>query len=157
MQDVRLAIRLAENLKGCRELSVSRPSAIADAVRIQLGNTHARSPKRTAQPCLTSGVEPALTNSWFCFNCAKVLPYDNFDPHYRAGERRTCPRSQAIVGSDPLFCCRQLIPIHQRRRSLCRVVLNRSFVVCCRGPAAADSLPRNVETARLASFANTGM
>src|ERR1700676_1232392 len=37
LQDVRLALRLAERLKGCTELTVSRRSSIAEMVGIQLG------------------------------------------------------------------------------------------------------------------------
>ena len=37
LQDVRLALRLAEKLSGCRTLAVSRASLTAEALRLQLG------------------------------------------------------------------------------------------------------------------------
>src|SRR5216684_7940605 len=37
LQHLRLARRLAERLSGCRTLAVSRPSAMAEALRLQLG------------------------------------------------------------------------------------------------------------------------
>ena len=37
LQDVRLALRLAEKLSGCRTLAASRPSVTAEALRLQLG------------------------------------------------------------------------------------------------------------------------
>src|SRR5208282_3576496 len=37
LQDVRLALQLADKLRGCRTLTASRPSLTADVLRLQLG------------------------------------------------------------------------------------------------------------------------
>src|SRR5215470_802176 len=83
LQAVRLGIRLAEQLDDCTELAVTRPSILADAVRLCLGV-----PLRVLQAGVGRRVEhraarykKALAN--LSFAQLRQVAYDKYDPHYR--------------------------------------------------------------------------
>ncbi len=82
LQDVRLALRLAEKLKGCRMLAVSRPSVMAEALRLQLGIPlqvlHWGLRKRLVRSILRRG--GAVAN--LSFEQLRQVVYDKYDPHY---------------------------------------------------------------------------
>jgi hypothetical protein len=83
LQDVRLALRLAEMLSGCRTLAVSRPSAMAEALRQELGIplqvVHRGLHRRVVQSVLRRG--GAVTD--LSFVQLRQVVYDKYDPHYR--------------------------------------------------------------------------
>jgi hypothetical protein len=156
MQDVRLAVRLAESLKGCRELSVSRPSVIAEAVRMHLGI-----PLRVLQSRTGATLHNlrrrgrVLTN--LSFVQLRQVVYDKYDPHYR-WRKKLVGSPGRLSGSDPVV----LLPtaysnVTKTALGYARILPEQKFfLVVARESAAVDSLPENVETARLASFATRG-
>ena len=82
LQDVRLALRLAEKLSGCRTLAVSRPSVTAEALRLQLEIPlqvlHGGLRKRLVRSVLRRG--SAVAN--LSLEQLRQVVYDKYDPHY---------------------------------------------------------------------------
>ena len=110
LQDVRLALRLAEKLHGCRTLVVSRPSLMAEALRVQLGISlqvlHGGLRKRLARSVLRRG--SAVAN--LTFEQLRQVVYDKYDPHYRWRRKLAGPIVEIAIGaagaaSDGLFEC----------------------------------------------------
>jgi hypothetical protein len=83
MQDIRLALRLAATLHGCRSLTASRPSIVSETVCLRLG---------VPLKVLQSGVQRRLANratryktalAHLSFEQLRQVVYDKYDPHYR--------------------------------------------------------------------------
>jgi hypothetical protein len=158
LQDVQLALRLAEKLKGCRTLAVSRPSATAEAVRLQLGiplqvlDRGLR--KRLVRSILRRG--GAVAN--LSFEQLRQVVYDKYDPHYRWRRKLAGAPAQSSKWkskSEPVV----LLPsaysnVTKTALRYAGILPEQKFLlVLARESGAVSPVPANVETARLASFA----
>ncbi len=158
LQDVRLAFRLAEMLSGCRTLAVSRPSAMAEALRLELGIplqvVNRGLPRRVVQSVLRRGGAVADLS----FVQLRQVVYDKYDPHYRWRRKlagSTTQSSKSEPESEPVV----LLPsaysnVTKTALSYARVLPEQKFLlVLARESGAVLPLPANVQTADLASFA----
>ncbi len=155
LQDLRLAHRLAEKLSGCRALVVSRPSAMADALRLQLGIPlqvlHRGLRKRLVPGILRRSVTAARNLG---FGTLRQVVYDKYDPHYR-WRRKLAPARASESESEPVV----LLPsaysnVTKTAFSYARILPEQKFVlVLARESGAVSPVPANVQTERLASFA----
>jgi len=160
LQDARLALRLAEKLSGCRTLAVSRPSATAEAVRLQLGMPlqvlHGGLRKRLVRSVLRRG--KALAN--LSFEQLRQVVYDKYDPHYRwrktlAGSPAQSSKWKSKGKSESVV----LLPsaysnVTKTALSYAKILPEQKFLlVLARESGAVSPVPANVETTRLAAFA----
>ena len=152
MQDVRLALRLAEQIRGCQTLAASRPSILADAIGQYLGiplrvfqsGVRRRMGNRAAR------YKTALAN--LSFEQLRQVVYDKYDPHYRW--RRKVAGS-ALASSDSVV----LLP--SAYSNVTRTALRyaqllpeqRFLLVLARESAAVSFTAQNVRVAPLAAFA----
>ncbi|HYU44761.1 MAG TPA: hypothetical protein VEK84_01125 [Terriglobales bacterium] len=152
LQDVRLALRLAEKLSGCRTLVVSRASVMPEVVRLQLG-IPLEVLRRGLQKRLVRGVRrrgAAVAN--LSLVQLRQVVYDKYDPHYVWRRKVARPPKR---WSEPVV----LLPTaysNVTKTALCyaRMLPEQKFLlVLARESAAASPVPANVQTARLASFA----
>jgi hypothetical protein len=163
LQDVQLALRLVEKLRGCRVLAASRPSLTAEAVRLQLGIPLQALPrglrKRLADGILRRSVTAAANLS---FNQFLQVVYDKYDPHYRWRRKLAGPAAQPANGkseapSEPLV----LLPsaysnVTKTALRYAGILPNQKFLlVLARESGAVSPVPANVARARLASFATS--
>src|SRR5208282_2360227 len=160
LQDVRLALRLAEKLSGCRTLAVSRPSATAEALRLQLGIPlqvlHGGLRKRLVRSVLRRG--RALAN--LSFEQLRQVVYDKYDPHYRwrktlAGSPAQSSKWKSKWKSESVV----LLPsaysnVTKTALSYAKILPEQKFLlVLARESEAVSPVPANAETTRLAAFA----
>lgn len=160
LQGVRLALRLAEKLKGCRTLAVSRPSVTAEALRLQLGIPlqvlHRGLRKRLVRSILRRG--GAVAN--LSFEQLRQVVYDKYDPHYRwrrklAGAPTQSSEWQWKSKSEPVV----LLPsaysnVTKTALRYAGILPEQKFLlVLARESGAVSPVPANVETASLAGFA----
>jgi hypothetical protein len=158
LQDVRLALRLAEKLQGCRRLAVSRPSLMAEALRVQLGIPlqvlHGGLRKRLVRSVLPRG--RAVAN--LTFEQLRQVVYDKYDPHYR-WRRKLAPAQSSKSKSESESEPQVLLPtaysnVTRTAFSYARILPERKFLlVLARESAAVSPVPANVETVGLAGFA----
>ncbi len=155
LQDLRLAHRLAEKLSGCRALVVSRPSAMADALRLQLGiplQVLDRGLRKRLVPGILRRRVTAARNLGFV--ALRQVVYDKYDPHYR-WRRKLAPARASESESEPVV----LLPsaysnVTKTAFSYARILPEQKFVlVLARESGAVSPVPANVQTERLASFA----
>lgn len=159
LQDVRLALRLAERLRGCRTLTASRPSLTADVLRLQLGIPlqllHQGLRKRLVPGILRRSAVAAANLSFVQF---RQVVYDKYDPHYRWRRRFAGSPARSSTGkseSQPVV----LLPtaysnVTKTALSYARILPDKKFLlVVARESAAVSPVPANVQTARLAGFA----
>ncbi len=157
LQDVRLALRLAKRLMGCRTLAVSRPSTIADAVALSLGVPlqvlDRGLGKRLASDILRRG--RAVANLGFIQ--ARQVVYDKYDPHYfwrkklaRSPNPTIFPASESVVllpsaysnVTKTAFYYAGLLPEQ------------KFLLVLARESGAISPIPSNVQSVCLASFSS---
>ncbi len=157
LQDVRIAMRLAEMLKGCRTLVVSRPSPLAEVVRLQLGVPlqvlHKGLRKRLAYGLARRG--GAIAN--LSFVQLRQVFYDKYDPYYRWRKkvssspnrsRRLRPASQPVVVLPSAYS-----NVTKTAIDYAGILPEQKFLlVLARESAVVSPVPANVETAWLASF-----
>ncbi len=165
LQDVRLALRLAEKLSGCRTLVVSRPSVTAEVLRLQLRIPlqvlHGGLRKRLVRSVLRRG--NALAN--LSFEQLRQVVYDKYDPHYRWRRKFAGSPAQSVnwkskwrSESEPVV----LLPsaysnVTKTALSYARILPEQKFLlVLARESGAVSPVPANVETTRLAGFATQG-
>jgi len=152
LQDVRLALRLAESLSRCKELAVTRPSMLARAVQLRLGI-----PLRVLQ----SGVLPRAANRFLRYRSAlsnltagqlRQVMHDKFDPHYRVRRMFAAPVSPS---SSPVV----LLPsaysnVTRTAFKYARLLPQQQFLlVLARESGAVAEVPPNVRAVSLAAFA----
>src|ERR1039458_6595459 len=158
MQDVRLVLRLAEKLSGCRTLAVSRPSVTAEALRLRLGIPlqvfHRGLQRRLVRGVLRRGRAVANLN----FEQLRQVVYDKYDPHYvwrRKLAGRPAQSSKWKSESEPVV----LLPsayssVTKTALSYARILPEQKFLlVLARESAAVSPVPANVQAASLAGFA----
>jgi hypothetical protein len=154
LQYVRLALRLAEKLQGCRTLTVSQSSVMAEALRVQLGIPlqvlHGGVRKRLVRSVLRRG--RAVAN--LSFEQLRQVVYDKYDPHYR-WRKKLAPAQSSKSESEPLV----LLPtaysnVTKTAFRYARILPEQKFLlILARESAAVSPVPANVETVGLAGFA----
>jgi hypothetical protein len=154
LQDVRLAIQLAEKLGTSQRLTVSQPSVMAEALRLRLGCPlevlQSGDRKRTVRAI--GRYRRALTS--LTFEQLRQVVYDKYDPHY-AWRRRLA--GCAKRSSQPVV----LLPsaysnVTKTALSYAKILPDQQFLlVLARESGAVSSVPRNVQTEVLAAFAPT--
>lgn len=152
MQDIRLALRLAEQLSGCRTLAATRPSILAEALRLRL---------EIPLQVLQSGVRRRLANraaryktalANLSFEQLRQVAYDKYDPHYRW--RRWFAASAAPSPESVVLLPSAYSNVSKTALRYARLLPDQQFLlVLARESAAVSSVPANVQTAPLAAFA----
>jgi len=152
LQAVRLALQLAEELGNCQRLTVTRPSVMAEALRLHLGcPLEVLQSGKAAR--LVRGVgryRGALTS--LSFQQLRQVAYDKCDPLYawrRKLAGRIQPSSQPVV----------LLPsaysnVTRTALSYARILPEQRFLlVLARESGAVSPVQENVQTEVLAAFA----
>jgi hypothetical protein len=159
LQDVRLALRLAEKLGGCRTLVASRQSLTAEVLRHQLGIPlhvlRRRLRTQLVPNFLRRGATAARNLS---FEQLLQVVYDKYDPHYFW--RRKFAGS-APQGSEPKSDSQPVVLLPSAYSNVTKTVLGyagilpeqRFLLVLARESGAVSPVPANVRMVRLASFA----
>jgi hypothetical protein len=155
LQNVRLAVRLAERLKGCTELAARRRSPVAEMVSIRLG-VPLRILRQSRRAALMQSVlRHGRTVADLGFVELRQVVYDKYDPHYRW--RKKLASSQRPSSSEPVV----LLPtaysnVTKTALNYAKILPEQSFLlVVARESAAASSVPSNVQMTTLAGFATT--
>ena len=152
MQDVRLALRLAAKLIGCRTLAVSRRSILAEAVRLRLDI-----PLQVLQSGLRRqlGHRAARYRTAFAnlsFEQLRQIAYDKYDPHYRW--RRRFAASVAPSREPVILLPSAYSNVTKTALKYAQLLPEQQFLlVLARESGAVDTVPANVRTAPLAAFA----
>lgn len=153
LQDVRLALRLVERIRGCRVLTVSRPSVMAEALRLQLGI-----PPQVLRPGLQKRLVPSVLRRSasaarkLSFEQFRQVVYDKYDPHYRW--RRKLAASPAKSSESVVLLPTAYSNVTKTAFSYAGILPDQKFLlVLARESGAVSPVPANVQTARLASFA----
>jgi hypothetical protein len=152
LQDMRLVSRLAEQLRQCGEIVVSRPSIMAHALRLQL-----RVPLSVRQSSLRSRFTnrvmhygEALHN--LSFRQVRQVVYDKYDVHY--AWRRNFSAMPARTAEPLVLLPSAYSNVTKTALQYTRSLPDQRFlVVLARESGAVSSLPANVTMARLAAFA----
>jgi hypothetical protein len=152
LQDVRLALRLAEKFSGCSKLVASRDSVTAEAMRLQLGIPlevlHRGLQKRLVRNVMRHG--RAVAN--LSFAQLRQVVFDKYDPHYGWRKKLASPPKRS---SEPVV----LLPtaysnVTKAALSYARILPEQKFLlVLARESGAVSPVPQNVQTASLAGFA----
>jgi hypothetical protein len=153
LQDLRLALRLVERIRGCPVLTVSRPSVMAEALRLQLGI-----PLRVLRPGLQKRLVPSVLRRSasaarkLSFEQFRQVVYDKYDPHYRW--RRKLAASPAKSSESVVLLPTAYSNVTKTAFSYAGILPDQKFLlVLARESGAVSPVPANVQTARLASFA----
>jgi hypothetical protein len=161
LQDVRLALRLADKLRGCRALTVSRPSVTAEILRLRLG-IPAHVLKRGLRKRLVSNVlNRGVAAANLSFVQLRQVMYDKYDPHY-VWRRKLGPASSQAPSPESELAPVVLLPsaysnVTKTALSYTAILPEQKFLlVLARESAAVSPVPENVQVARLASFAAQG-
>ncbi|MGD0507161.1 MAG: hypothetical protein ABSA27_05155, partial [Terriglobales bacterium] len=157
LQDVRLALRLAEKLSRCRTLAVSRPSVTAEVLRLQLGiplQVLHRGLRERLVPSILRRRAVAVAN--LSLVQLRQVVYDKYDPRYRWRRRFAgSPAQSSKWKSEPVV----LLPsaysnVTKTALGYAGILPDKKFLlVLARESGAVSPLPANVQTARLAGFA----
>jgi hypothetical protein len=150
--EVRLALRLADQLRGCPSLVASRPSLTAEVLRIELGaavrvlpypwpKRLARTMKRRGAAAMNLGSQQLLQ-----------VVYDKYDPQYRWRSKLSSPPA---ASSEPVVLLPSAyINVTKTALSYARILSQQKFfLVLARESGAVSPVPENVEVAYLSSFA----
>jgi hypothetical protein len=157
LQEVRLALRLAETLGECRVLVTSRPSVTAEILRLRLNLPlqllHRGIRQHLAHSILRRGRKAANLS----FIQLRQVAYDKYDPLYIWRKKLPNSRMQSTRGSqsEPVV----LLPsaysnVTRTGLNYARILPEQKFLlVLARESGAVSSIPANVQTANLAGFA----
>ncbi len=154
MQDIRLALRLAERLHGCGEIVTSRRSPVVDALQAQLGCSVLLS-----NPSKAGWMHGILRRSKVAadlgFVQARQVVYDTYDPHYRWRGKLSKGRGPASTKNPSILLPTAYSNVTKTALSYARMLPEQKFLlVVARESAAPSEVPPNVETMRLAAFAS---
>ncbi|MGC1646482.1 MAG: hypothetical protein WA741_11680, partial [Candidatus Sulfotelmatobacter sp.] len=149
LQEVRLALRLAEKLAGCRELVASRTSVTTEVLELELGTPVQVLPhalrKRLVRIIRRRGAAAMNLSSEQLLQ----VVYDKYDPHYHW--RRNLVASQAKSLQPVVLLPSAYSNVTKTALSYARILPERKFLlVLARESGAVSSVPANVEVARLA-------
>jgi hypothetical protein len=160
LQDVQLALRLADKLKGCRTLAVTRLALAAEVLRVQLGMPlqvlHRGRLKHLIPRTLRRGATAARNLSFRQF---LQVVYDKYDPHYRWRKKLAgAPEefSKSTSKSEPVI----LLPsaysnVTKTAFRYATLLPEQKFLmILARESGAVSPVPANVQTASLAKFAD---
>src|SRR5208283_1487275 len=154
LQDVRLALRLAEKLSGCHVLAASRPSVTAEALRVQLGIPLQVLHRGLQKGLVSSALRHGSAVANLSFEQLRQVVYDKYDPHYRW--RRKVAAAQSLEAeSEPVV----LLPsaysnVTRTAFSYAGILPEQKFLlVLARESGAVSPGPVNVQTVHLAGFA----
>jgi hypothetical protein len=150
--EVRLALRLADKLRGCRSLVASRSLLTAEVLRIELGaavqvlphpwpKRFARSMRRRNAAAMNLTSQQLLQ-----------VVYDKYDPQYRWRSKLSSPPT---ASSEPVVLLPSAyINVTKTALSYARILPQQKFfLVLARESGAFSPVPENVEIAYLSSFA----
>jgi hypothetical protein len=150
--EVRLALRLANQLRDCLSLVASRPSLTAEVLRIELGaavrvlphpwpKRLVRTMKRRCAAAMNLSSQQLLQ-----------VVYDKYDPHYRWRSKLS---SRPATTSEPVVLLPSAyINVTKTALSYARILPQQKFLlVLARESGAVSPVPKNVEVAYLSSFA----
>ena len=153
LQDVQLALRLAEKLSGCRTLAVSRPSVMAEVLRLRLGiplQILRRGLRKRLVPSFLRRSATAARN--LSFEQLRQVVYDKYDPHYVW--RRKLAGAPAELPEPVVLLPTAYLNVTKTAFSYAGILPEQKFLlVLARESAAVLPVPANVQTATLASFA----
>lgn len=153
LQQTRLALRLAHRLRTCQTLVASRPSVTAQVLQRELGipvqvrsqgslTRIGRSIRRRGVAAMNLTTEQILQ-----------VVYDKYDPKYRW--RKSIARSPTKSSEPAVLLPSAYSNVTKTALNYAKMLPDQNFLlVLARESAAVPSLPANVETARLASFAS---
>ncbi len=162
LQEVRLALRLAENLSRCRTLATSRPSLAAEVLRLQLGiplQVLRRGLRERLVPSILRRSAVAAAN--LSFVQFRQVVYDKYDPHYR-WRRRFAGSPVRLARWKSESAPVVLLPtaysnVTKTALSYAEILPDKKFLlVVARESAVPSLIPDNVQTALLAGFATKG-
>jgi hypothetical protein len=155
LQQVRLALRLAERLRGYRALVSSRPSLATEVLGLELGTPVQVLPHAlTRRLVRTIRRRGAATTNLSSGQLLQVV-YDKYDPHYRW--RRKVAARQAKTSEPVVLLPSAYSNVTKTAQSYARILPEQKFLlVLARESGAISSTPANVEVARLAAFAKAG-
>ncbi len=152
LQDVRLAVQLAEKLGTCQKITVTQPSVMAEALRLQLGCPLEvlQSGKRRLAGRTIGRYQRALTS--LSFEHLRQVVYDKYDPHYAFRRKLT---GRVKRSSQPVV----LLPsaysnVTKTALSYAKILPDQEFLlVLARESGAVSPVPKNARTEALAAFA----
>jgi hypothetical protein len=153
LQEVRLALRLAEKLAGYRELVANRASTTTEVLALKLERPVQILPhawrKQLAHIVRRRGAAALNLSSEQLLQ----VVYDKYDPRYRWRRKIASPQA---TSSEPVV----LLPsaysnVTKTAQGYARILPEQKFLlVLARESGAISSVPANVEVARLAGFAS---
>jgi len=158
LQDIRLAVRLAEQLSGCQSLVASRPSVIAEAVRLHLGKPLELLPRGVPSRLLHNALRRGSVAANLTPAQLRQVAYDKYDPHYFWRRRLAGAPAQASnwkSESEPVV----LLPtaysnVTKTELSYASMLPQQKFLlVLARESEGVSPIPVNVQAERLAVFA----
>jgi hypothetical protein len=158
LQELRLALRLAEKLRGCRTLAASRPSVIAEVLRLELG-IPLQVLRRGMHRRLVGGVlRRSVAAADLSFVQLRQVVYDKYDPHYvwrrKFAGALTPPLKGKSDGDAVVLLPSAYANVTKTAVSYAAILPRQKFLlVLARESAAVSPVPENVEVAHLASFA----
>jgi hypothetical protein len=155
LQDVRLALRLADKLEGCHTLVASRPSLTADVLALELEVPLQMVQRGTRQGFVIGVLRRSVAAADLGLVQLRQVLYDKYDPHYVWRRKLSGAPLPANEKTTPAI----LLPsaysnVTKTALSYARLLPDQKFLLAlARESAAVSPLPANVRTARLASFA----
>jgi len=152
MQDFRLVHRLAQTIATCEELTVTRPSRLAEALSVHLGR-----PLRILQTGASRRLARRVTRygraaANLTFQQFRQVVYDKYDPHYTLRRKLA---GVAAKSSEPVV----LLPsaytnVTRTAFRYASVLPDQKFLlVLARESGAVSPVPKNVGSELLAAFA----
>ena len=154
MQDIRLALRLAEKLHGCGEIVTSRRSPVVDALQAQLGCS-VRLSKTSKAGWMHGILRRSKAAADLGFVQARQVVYDTYDPHYRWRGKLSKGRGPASTKNPSILLPTAYSNVTKTALSYARMLPEQKFLlVVARESAEPFEVPPNVETMRLAAFAS---
>jgi hypothetical protein len=151
LQNMRLVLRLSAELRQCRTLVASRPSLLADALRLQLG---------IRLTILQSGMGTRLTNRARRYGAAlanlsfwqlRQVVYDKYDSHYVW--RRRFSSMPARFPEPVVLLPTAYSNVTKTALHYASLLPEQRFLLVLARESAAAALPSNVRMATLAAFA----
>lgn len=153
LQDIRLAMRLAEKLGGDCMLTASRPSLLANAVQLHVG-----APLQVLQAGIDARFQHRISHYRtavrnLSFGQLRQVAHDKFDPHFRWRRKfaaPVAPSSQPVVLLPSAYSNVTKTALNYARR----LPEQQFLLVVARESGSPSQVPANVQLASLAAFAN---
>ena len=153
---LRLAVRLAEKLRGCQTLVAMRSSSTAVAVGQELGTGLQVVPGGIRRRLVLGGARRVSALANLSFSQLRQVAFDKYDPHFRWRRKLArSPKPAPQSGSNPVV----LLPsaysnVTRTAINYARILPEQQFLlVLARESGAVSPLPGNIESAALSGFA----